>query len=70
MPSGAVSEALAAATEELTPHDYLDANLADLRVETQDLRIEMHDIKADIIERLAGLLILQAGVAAALVKLL
>ncbi len=24
-----VSEALAAVTEELTPHDYLDANLAD-----------------------------------------
>jgi hypothetical protein len=70
MLSDAVSEALATATEELTPHDYLDANLADLRVETQDLRIQIHDMKADIIEWLAGLLILQAGVAAALVKLL
>lgn len=68
--AGALSEALTTATEELVTRDYLDAKLAELRVEIQNIRIEMHDMQAEIIKWMAGLLILQAGAVAALVKLL
>ncbi|MGI8739356.1 MAG: DUF1640 domain-containing protein [Gammaproteobacteria bacterium] len=65
--ASALADALATATDDLVTRDYLDAKLAELRGE---LRVEMHDMKADIIKWMAGLLILQAGVIAALVKLL
>jgi hypothetical protein len=68
--ASALVEALATATEGLVTRDYLDAKLAELRLELQNIRIEMHDMKADIIKWMAGLLILQAGAVAALVKLL
>jgi len=67
MLSSALADALASATHNLVTRDYLDAKLAELRGE---LRVEMHKMKADIIKWMAGLLILQAGVIAALVKLL
>jgi hypothetical protein len=61
--ASALADALASATDTLVERNYLDAKLADLRV-------EMHAMKADIIKWMAVLLILQAGVVAALVKLL
>ena len=64
----AIADAFREATsEQLVTRDYLDARLSVVKA---DLRADIEAIKGDIIKWVAGLLLAQAALVAALVKLL